>query len=184
MLSRAAIAIFYAIVFFALGAWAGGRMPSLRDMMNRGVDATWDGAARLRTWAESTVSSDAPPKAAPSETPAVKEPAKGARQQSIATARDLFAKGNVSEAITAYQALLKDRPEDADAWGELGNVYHSAGRLQDAARAFFEAATRMIDKGDLSRARALLPPIKANAPALAAELERRLKQAEQPTRSL
>lgn len=183
MLSRVGIAIFYAIVFFALGAFAGDRVPSLRSMMKQGVDATWDGAQRLKVWAEGTVSSKpAEPAGAPA--PAKEAAPKPDPKQSIATARDLFAKGNVSEAIAAYQALLKTSPDEADAWGELGNVYHSAGRLQDASRAYFEAATRLIDKGEAARARALMPAVKANAPALADELERRVRQAEQPTRSL
>ena len=187
MLSRLGIAIFYAIVFFALGAWAGDRVPSLRGMMKQGVDATWDGAQRLKVWAEGTVSSKPAEPADASKTastPAKGAPRKAEPTQSIGAARDLFAKGNVSEAIAAYQAVLKASPDDADAWGELGNVYYSAGRLPDASRAYFEAATRLLDKGDAARAQALLPAVKANAPALADELERRLRQAAQPTRSL
>lgn len=177
MLSRVAIALFYAIVFFALGAWAGNRVPSLRDVMNRGAEATWSGAQRLKTWAESTVSSETPRQ---QEVAQPKKQVKAAPEQSIADARNLFAKGNVSEAIAAYQALLKARPGDADAWGELGNVYLSSGRLDDASRAFYEAATRLIARGDAAKARALAPAIRANAPALADEIERQLKEAQSP----
>lgn len=170
MLSRIFVGLFYALVFFALGAWAGHRVPTLRATLDQGAAAVSESAGRLWAWAQGTVGSDGTadgPKVDDAARPAV----------SLAAARAMFAKGNVSESIAAYQALLQARPADADAWGELGNVYHSSGRLQDASRAFYEAATRVLDKGDVARARALEPAVRANAPALADELQRRIEQA-------
>jgi tetratricopeptide (TPR) repeat protein len=83
--------------------------------------------------------------------------------------------GNVSEAIALYQNLLKAKPDDVDARGELGNVLLSAGRLQEAGQTFFDAAVRFARAGDAERARALAPAVRRADPALADKLDAELK---------
>lgn len=49
-----------------------------------------------------------------------------------------------TEAIESYAQLIKDFPDVADLPGELGNIYYGAGRMQDAAEQYFEAAQRHL----------------------------------------
>ena len=72
-------------------------------------------------------------------------------------ARSAFARGDVSQAISLYQNLLAQKPDDVDALGELGNVFLSAGRLQEAAGAYYETAVRLARAGDDARARVARP---------------------------
>ena len=58
---------------------------------------------------------------------------------------------------------------------ELGNVYFNGGQTAEAADAFYAAALLLMADGRTETARALEPAIRTGAPALAADLLRRLE---------
>jgi thioredoxin-like negative regulator of GroEL len=90
------------------------------------------------------------------------------------TAREAFANGNADASITAYQAYLKDNADNADARGELGNVYYLTGKLPEAAQAYYDASKLLIEQKHPERVPALLPIIGQVNPALADELAQKL----------
>jgi tetratricopeptide (TPR) repeat protein len=63
-------------------------------------------------------------------------------------------KYDVSE--QSYQDVIDNTQDNFDAYGELGNVYFNQGKNKQAAAAYFSAASIMISKGQVNRARGLL----------------------------
>jgi tetratricopeptide (TPR) repeat protein len=166
MLARLTTWVFYAVVFFLLGAWVGGLSPGLRALMREGAQEARAGAEFALRWAGATISeSRAPPPVAPEQ----------AAKDLLQSARAAFARGDVENSISLYQELLKQEPDDVDGRGELGNVLLNAGRVQAASQTYYETAVRLARSGDEARARALEPIIRRNAPELADRLENDLK---------
>ena len=67
-------------------------------------------------------------------------------------ARQAFWNKNLDAAVLNYMALLEtDAAGDADIHGELGNVYYAAGRWQEAGSAYYEAAVRLLDRGEVNQ---------------------------------
>lgn len=71
------------------------------------------------------------------------------------------------DAIQEYKKHLASRPDDMDGYGELGNVYLLAQQYPQAARNYYEAATRLVDGGFVETATPLLPIISQYEPMLA-----------------
>lgn len=187
MFSRLVIALFYAAVFFALGAWSGGRLAPVGHLIA-------DGADRGLAWMRSempghksacppadeppaAVAADAPAEAVPEAVlevapKAVPDPAAPpADRTDLGAARGAFAAGDIAGAVAAYQAAIAADPQDAEALGELGNVYYSSGQIENAARAYHSAALALAAQGRIGAARALVPTIRRYAPGLAASLQ-------------
>ncbi|NOT18460.1 MAG: tetratricopeptide repeat protein [Sulfuriferula sp.] len=99
---------------------------------------------------------------------------KADNEANLDKARDAFAKGDVEGSIAAYQAYLKDDTSNADARGELGNVYYLNGRLPEAAQAYYDAAKLLIAQNHPERVPALLPIIGQVNPSLANELVQKM----------
>lgn len=76
-------------------------------------------------------------------------------QLNLSLARDAFSKEQYGRAEDMYLRYLGERPEDAVAFSELGNLYRVMGREQDAMDAYFEAAVRFMDRGDIAEVRQL-----------------------------
>lgn len=93
-------------------------------------------SAPLAATAASGAASEQPAK----PTPAAASASLSERWQS---ARIAYRAGK-PEAIESYAQLIKDFPDVADLPGELGNIYYGAGRMQDAAEQYFEAAQRHL----------------------------------------
>lgn len=70
------------------------------------------------------------------------------REVLVQDARRAFWNGDFEAAERVYLALLSAYPEDADAFGELGNLYHSMGRTEAALDAYFEAGLRLQATGE------------------------------------
>ena len=190
MLGRILTAIFYAAVFFALGAWSGGSLKPVGNALWRGGETVVAGAEAAWDWAfgpaahdgEVTIAKPKPdepagtPEAAPQTAAALETPAPEAQDDdaTLTEARRAFARGNIQAAIEGYRSYLASHDGDADGYGELGNVYFQAGENAEAARAFHTAALFLLADGDTARAAALLPVIRQNAPGLAADLDARL----------
>jgi hypothetical protein len=105
-----------------------------------------------------------------------KAPAKTAIREGefLNAARRAFSVGDLPWSIHYYHTHLSTQNRDANAWGELGNVYFSAGNLPDSAQAYFNAASILIDQGQTARAIALIPAIEAGNPGLAEAIHLRL----------
>lgn len=97
----------------------------------------------------------------------------------LAPARTAAAEKRVDDAIREYRKHLAANPNDTNAFGELGNVYLSAGRGAEAAQNYYEAATRMIDAGRIDAVAPLMPIIRRHEPMLYALLERKAARAVQ-----
>jgi thioredoxin-like negative regulator of GroEL len=101
---------------------------------------------------------------------------KESNEAELDKAREAFAKGDIETSISAYQAYLKDDTSNADARGELGNVYYLNGRLPEAAQAYYDAAKLLIAQKHPERVPALLPIIGQVNPSLANELVQKMTQ--------
>jgi tetratricopeptide (TPR) repeat protein len=102
---------------------------------------------------------------------------KGASQDQLNLARDSYAKGDLDTSVAAYKEYIKKNPANADADGELGNVYFTTGKLPEAAQAYYDAAKLLIDQKQPERVVELMPVIAQVNPALANDLSMKLAQA-------
>ena len=60
-------------------------------------------------------------------------------------ARNAFWHGDMEEAEKAYRELTEHEELAMDAYGELGNVYYAQGKWQEAGKAYYETAVRLIE---------------------------------------
>lgn len=90
--------------------------------------------------------------------------------------RDAFAAGDIDGATTAYKDYLRSNTNNADAHGELGNVYYLSGRHTEAAQSYYDSAKLLLEQKQMDRVPALLPIIAQVNPALADELAQKLYQ--------
>lgn len=189
MLARIFTRLFYAAIFFALGAWAGPRLGDLGGLFDDAIDSGRSGYEQLWAWAESTIST-APAKPTPApavETrkaspaaPVAAAPAAMPVARPVATveaARAAHSRGDVSTAIRLYDELIAANGDDIGLRGELGNVYWAAGRLQDAAKAYNGAALVLLAARRVDEAGRLEPAVRKGDPALADDLARRISEA-------
>ena len=116
--------------------------------------------------------------ASPSVTEPPVPPDTARRDKLRIDARSAFWRHDYQQAEKNYQALIQIDPSDPDAYGELGNVYFSQGNWKAAGGAFYEAALRLIESGQVGRARHLLTVIQGLDPERARELEQQLATAQ------
>ncbi len=90
----------------------------------------------------------------------------------LVAARMAFAQGNMKKSIELYQQLLELNNDDADIYGELGNIYYTQGDWKKAGSAYYEAATRLIENKKYRQVDYLLRVIQG----LDAELAEKLYQ--------
>ena len=76
------------------------------------------------------------------------DPVGPSREDYIQQARRAFWNGEFEAAEAAYMTLISRYPADADAFGELGNLYQSMGKTDRALDAYYEAAVRLKASGD------------------------------------
>jgi hypothetical protein len=91
-------------------------------------------------------------------------------------AREAFARGQVDQAISQYNDYIANHSKDADARGELGNVYYVSGRVIEAADTYYDAAKLLMEKHELDRVDSLLPVIAEAKPRLARELAQEVRK--------
>ncbi|MDR3395777.1 MAG: LysM domain-containing protein [Parasulfuritortus sp.] len=141
------------------------------------------GAAEVKP--EEKAAAVAPAQAQPAEpaqavAPVVKprpEVAPGAA--TLEAARRAFEAGDIEWTLHYYNAYLDGHQNDANAWGELGNVYNSQGMMQESAQSYYNAANLLIDQGKTARALDLIPAIQAGSPELADSIYWRLTSVNQ-----
>lgn len=95
----------------------------------------------------------------------------------LAAAREAFWLHNYDDAEKNYRALTELEPQDPDGYGELGNMYFSQGRWDDAAAAYYEAGTRLVSEGRLDSARELVNVIRGLNGKQADELDKLITSA-------
>lgn len=166
MIGRIATWLFYAVFFFCLGVWAAPRLPDVDEMFAGAYNWGYGVIVGIQEWAMG----DAPKVAEEKPAEAASVP------DEMQAARDAYAAGDTSAAIVAYQEVLLHDPDNLDARGELGNVYFAAGRLEDAAKAYFDVAVALLKKGDVAGAKALEPAIRGGSPELADKLSQMLSE--------
>ncbi len=94
-------------------------------------------------------------------------------------AREAFAAGDSAWAIYYYSVYLEKKVTDIDVWGELGNVYYLEGEFDKAAKAYFNVANLLIDRGQTARALELIPVIEEGDAGLSAAIYQRLTTVKQ-----
>jgi tetratricopeptide (TPR) repeat protein len=103
-------------------------------------------------------------------------PADAQLEKQLEEARRFYWQRNLREAAAAYQALSEAYPQNADVWGEMGNVYFSLRQREPASAAYSRCIELLIDQGDQARARQLLNVLfRLDAPK-ARELETQMQQ--------
>lgn len=132
--------------------------------------------AQIPAQAESEPAAGTVPPPSVTEPPAPPDTAR--RDKLRIDARSAFWRHDYQQAEKDYQALIQLDPDDPDAYGELGNVYFSQGNWKAAGGAFYEAALRLIESGQVGRARHLLTVIQGLDPERAGELEQQLATAQ------
>jgi tetratricopeptide (TPR) repeat protein len=93
------------------------------------------------------------------------------------TARQAYAHGDTNTAVTTYNEIIRNNPNNADARGELGNVYYMTGRVPEATQAYYDAAKLLLEKKELDRVDALLPIIARFNPMMADEIAQKFHEA-------
>ncbi len=111
---------------------------------------------------------------APKGAPVVGGPVTVKPAEYLVSARRAFAAGDAPWSIYYYSVYLEQKNDDANAWGELGNIYYFDGNLPDAAKAYYNAANLLIDRGQTARAIELIPVIEEGEPGLSEALYQRL----------
>jgi tetratricopeptide (TPR) repeat protein len=76
--------------------------------------------------------------------------------QLMIDARKAFYKRDYAASVAAYKELIAKDKDNFDALGELGNVYFTQGEMQQAADAYYRAATIMVSQGKAQRAASLI----------------------------
>ena len=66
-------------------------------------------------------------------------------RQILIKARKAFWHGDLKASEKSYKELVEHEELDPNAYGELGNVYYAQGKWQEAGKAYYEAAVRLIE---------------------------------------
>lgn len=94
------------------------------------------------------------------------------RDDYLQQARRAFWNGDFEAAETAYMEMLTLFPADADAFGELGNLYDAMGKREQSLDAYFEAGLRLKAAGDLERVKQVVELLKKEGDERSAVLAR------------
>jgi len=81
----------------------------------------------------------------------VKDSDTSSERNVLIDARNAFNKGNISASEKLYIELTLLEQDNPDAFGELGNVYYSQGKWEQAGQAYYEAAVRLIAEGNYNQ---------------------------------
>ena len=78
------------------------------------------------------------------EAAASKDSETSSERDLLISARKAFNQGSMIESEKFYIELIQLDNDNPDNFGELGNVYYSQGKWDDAGQAYYEAAVRLI----------------------------------------
>lgn len=89
-------------------------------------------------------------------------------------ARTAYGQGDLAAALQHYLTLSEQESDNPDVFGELGNVYYARGNLPEAGQAYYEAAVRLIELGQMRQINYLVRVIEGLSPDSATKLKQRL----------
>ena len=81
----------------------------------------------------------------------VKDSDTSSERDLLINARNAFNQGAVIESEKFYLELTRLDNDNPDIFGELGNVYYSQGKWDEAGQAYYEAAVRLITDGNYNQ---------------------------------
>ena len=81
----------------------------------------------------------------------VKDSQSSSERELFITARKAFQKGDLKKAEKVYQQLVELDGDNPDTYGELGNIYYAQGKWDKAGQAYYEAAVRLVEEGNLQQ---------------------------------
>jgi len=91
-------------------------------------------------------------------------------------ARQAFYKRDYEQSEKSYLQVIDSTKDNFDAYGELGNVYFNQGKRQEAAQAYFDAASILVRRGEKLRARSLMGLLRRLDAAKAEELQKLVQE--------
>jgi len=97
------------------------------------------------------------------------------RDKLLSAARRAYWKGELDRSIGYYRQLTQDYPEEPDFFGELGNVFREQGEMELAAKAYYDAAVLLVNRGDRERAGSLAEAISRLSDEYAESLQQLLQ---------
>ena len=81
----------------------------------------------------------------------VKDSDTSSERDLLINARNAFNQGAVIKSEKFYLELTQLDNDNPDIFGELGNVYYSQGKWDEAGQAYYEAAVRLITEGNYNQ---------------------------------
>jgi len=118
-----------------------------------------------------------PPENETAETPATSKQPQEKPYQLLAEAREAYWLRDYETAEAKYLQLIEREPDNADGYGELGNMYFSQGQWEKAASVYFEAGKRLLAQGLLEQAEEMVEVVRGLNGAHADELQRLITEA-------
>lgn len=82
---------------------------------------------------------------------AVKDRHTSSERDLLINARNAFNQGAMLKSEKLYLELTQLDNDNPDTFGELGNVYYSQGKWDEAGQAYYEAAMRLITEGNYNQ---------------------------------
>ncbi len=97
-------------------------------------------------------------------------------QTRLDEARQAYWNRDLKGAEASYKGLINDAPDNADIKGELGNLYFTQRRMDEAAAMYHQAGLQLIKDGNPQQVMGLIGVLQNIAPDKAADLRNRLSQ--------
>jgi len=94
----------------------------------------------------------------------------------INQARQLYWQRKPAQAIEMYQKASQQIPGNPNPYGEMANIYYSQGQWEQAGEAYYQAAIRLLDAGQLQRVYSLQGMIQGLKPERAKDLDLKLRK--------
>jgi hypothetical protein len=95
----------------------------------------------------------------------------------MAKAREAFWLRDFEVAEQQYRKLTQLEPDNPDGYGEMGNMYFSQGKWEEAAAAYYQAGARLLSDGLIQEARQMVDVIRGLNGAQADDLEAQINAA-------
>lgn len=91
-------------------------------------------------------------------------------EEQLAAARQAYWNGDAAKAEELYKSLAAEFASEADVQGELGNLFFTQRRMDEAAEHFFNAGKLSVEAGNFPQAQAMIGVLQGIAPAKANDL--------------
>ncbi len=91
-------------------------------------------------------------------------------EEQLTAARQAYWNGDAAKAEELYKLLAAEFSSKADVQGELGNLFFTQRRMDEAAEHFFNAGKLSVEAGNIGQAQAMIGVLQGIAPAKAADL--------------